>query len=271
MTRHRHRSVERQVSGRRSSEERPHVQNRIGVQKSRVGPVVQFADLARVNPMAREQGRVAGGGQSRVVRMGRGGRSVRAVRGRGGLGQGPDFGFALRRSLAVLSARGTIHREFYDGRSVERNRRLRSSRALHGKRPAALGALGLRGLLSVRQAGLPLSLSLAPALSLSLPLPGALLPRPLLLGSFDVDGFQIDLLLFVVVVAAVLAVLVLVVAAEDAAVPVLGAAAPGYLVLLLQAPARVCEPRRDLAEGNVSRIRERIEPRGDPENAVAAD
>lgn len=62
MTRDRHGAVEWQVSGRRASEERPHVQKRIGVQKSRVGPVVQLANLACVYPMTGEQCRVAGRG-----------------------------------------------------------------------------------------------------------------------------------------------------------------------------------------------------------------
>ena len=239
VTRRGHRAVERQVSGRRPTEERPHVQKRVGVQKSRVGPVVKLANLARIYPMTREQGRVAGRGQSRVMRMGRRGRFVRAVGGCGGLGQGPDFGLALSRSLALLSAGGMIHCEFDNGRFIERNGRLHSSQALHWKRPAALGAPRLRGLLSGGQARLCLDFG------------GALLLLcALLLGSLDIHSFQIDLLILVFVVAAVLAGLVLVVAAEDAAVPVLGAAAPGYLVLLLQASARVGEPRRHLGHGN---------------------
>lgn len=166
-----------------------------------------------------------------MVRVGRGGRFVSTVGGRGSLGQGPDFGFALRRPLALLSAGRTLHRELDNWRSVERNRRLHSSQALSRKRPAAVRALRLRGPLSGGRVRLPLFLR------------RALFPRPLLLGSLDVDGFQIDLLVVVLVVAAVLAVLVLVVAAEDAAVSVLGAAAPRHLVLLLQASAGVREPR----------------------------
>lgn len=160
VTRARHRAVEGQVSGRRPAEQRSHVQKGVGVQKSRVGPVVQFANLARINPMTREQGRVPAGGQSRVVRVDRGGMFVDAVRGGGGLRQGPDFGFALRWSLALLSAGRMIHREFDDGRFVERNGRFHSSQALRGKR-----ALRLRGLLlSGGQARL--SLHFAGALSL---------------------------------------------------------------------------------------------------------
>ncbi|TNN41219.1 hypothetical protein EYF80_048601 [Liparis tanakae] len=249
--RRRHRAVERQVSGRRApSEERAHVQKRVGVQKSRVGPVVQFANLARVNPVTREQGRVSGGGQSRVVLVVvmrvrvRGGISVSAVRGSGGLGQRPDFGFALRRPLALRSAGRVmktagrvmktagrvmkmIRREFDNRRSVERDR----ARSLRGKRPAGLGALRLRGLLPVGQARfllllLPFLLSLLfLSLSFNLSLLAPLL-LPLLLGPLDdVHGLQVDLLLLLVV-GAVLLDLVLVVAAEDAAVAVLRAAAP---------------------------------------------